>query len=64
MITTGIMVLSETASAPTVAQALQDVGSVFSNAVNMISGQPLALVFVGIAVAGAGLGLFHRVIRH
>lgn len=59
---TGALLLTEV-SAPTVTQALTDVGTLFSNAVGMIAGQPIALAFVGIALAGAGIGLFRRVIR-
>lgn len=44
--------------------ALTNVTTVFNQAVTMITGNEIAMVFVGIAVIGGGIGLFHRVIRH
>lgn len=41
--------------------ALANVSTVFNSAVTMITGNPVAMVFVGISVVGAGIGLFHRV---
>ncbi|MCM1528863.1 MAG: hypothetical protein NC093_02585 [Alistipes sp.] len=51
------------AAGGTVADALTDVTTLFTSAVNMITGSPLAMAFVGIALAGAGIGLFSRVIH-
>ena len=56
------LILAE-ASAPTVSGVLADVSTAFSTAVGMLTEQPIALVFIGIAVAGAGLGLFRRIIH-
>lgn len=47
-----------------VTSALANVGAVFTQATSMITDNALAMVFVGISLAGAGIGLFHRVIRH
>lgn len=44
--------------------ALANVSTVFSQAVTMITGNEVAMVFVGIPLIGAGIGLFHRLIRH
>jgi len=50
--------------APTVSGVLTDVATAFSTAVGMLAEQPIALVFIGISVAGAGLGLFKRIISN
>lgn len=42
--------------------ALANVTSVFNTAVTMITGNEIAMLFVGIPVVGAGIGLFHRLI--
>ena len=44
--------------------ALENVTTVFNQAVTMITGNEVAMLFVGIAVIGGGIGLFHRVTRH
>ena len=44
--------------------ALANVSTVFTQAVTMITGNEVAMVFVGIPLVGAGIGLFHRLIRH
>ncbi len=44
--------------------ALANVSTVFTQAVTMITGNEVAMVFVGIPLIGAGIGLFHRLIRH
>lgn len=46
-----------------VSTALTDVGTIFTQATSMITGNALAMCFVGISLAGAGIGLFKRVIR-
>ncbi len=51
------------AAGGTVADALADVSTLFTTALNMITGSPLAMAFVGIALAGAAIGLFSRVIH-
>lgn len=43
--------------------ALENVTTVFNAAVTMITGNAVAMVFVGISVIGAGIGLFRKVIR-
>lgn len=58
---TAIMVAAEGASS-TVAQAMSDVTTVFSAATNMVTESPLAMVFIGLSIAGAGIGLFHRLV--
>lgn len=57
------MVAAEGASG-ILANALSDVTTVFNAALTMITGNEIAMVFVGIAVIGSGIGLFHRVIGH
>lgn len=44
--------------------ALANVSTVFTQAVTMITSNEVAMVFVGIPLIGAGIGLFHRLIRH
>lgn len=44
--------------------ALANVSTVFTQSVTMITGNEVAMVFVGIPLIGAGIGLFHRLIRH
>ena len=44
--------------------ALANVSTVFTQAVTMVTGNEVAMVFVGIPLIGAGIGLFHRLIRH
>ena len=44
--------------------ALANVSTVFTQAVTMITGNEVAMVFVGIPLIGSGIGLFHRLIRH
>lgn len=46
-----------------ITSALADVTTIFTTAVNMITGSPIALAFIGISLAGAGVGLFKRVKR-
>lgn len=46
-----------------IATALENVSTVFSAAVDMITGNAIAMLFVGISVAGAGIGLFRRVTK-
>lgn len=45
-----------------VTTALADVSSVFTTVTGMVTESPLAMVFIGFAVAGAGLGLFRRLV--
>ena len=47
-----------------ISTALSNVSTVFNQAVTMITGNEIAMVFVGIPLIGAGIGLFHRLIRH
>lgn len=47
-----------------IATALSNVTTVFTQAVTMITGNEIAMVFVGIPLVGAGIGLFHRLISH
>lgn len=46
-----------------VAQALSDVTTVFGSAVTMVTGNAVAMVFVGFALARGGLRLFRSVIH-
>lgn len=47
-----------------IASALTNISTVFNQAVTMITGNEIAMLFVGIPLIGAGIGLFHRLIRH
>ncbi len=47
-----------------ITSALSNVSTIFNQAVTMITGNEIAMVFVGIPLIGAGIGLFHRLIRH
>ena len=42
---------------------MADVGTVFSSAVDMVTGNAVGAVFIGLALAGAGIKLFRK-IRH
>jgi hypothetical protein len=46
-----------------VTSAMENVSAVFTSATGMITGNPIAMVFIGFSLAGAGVGLFRRVIR-
>lgn len=45
-----------------VTQALSDVTSTFTTVTDMVTDSQLAMVFIGFAIAGAGLGLFRRLV--
>lgn len=45
-----------------IADALTNVTTVFNSAVTMITGNAVAMAFVGVSLVGAGIGLFRRVI--
>lgn len=47
-----------------VAGALENITTVFNSATTMIQNNEVAMVFVGISLVGAGIGLFHRLIGH
>lgn len=44
-----------------ITSALENVTTVFNSAVNMITGNALAMVFIGIGLTKAGIGLFRSV---
>lgn len=43
--------------------ALTTVGTIFTQAVDMITGNAVAMVFIGIGLIGGGIGLFKKVKR-
>lgn len=47
-----------------ITSALANVTTIFNAAVTMVTGNEIAMVFIGIPLVGAGIGLFHRLIRH
>ena len=47
-----------------ISSALSDITTVFNTALTMITGNAIAMFFVGVPMVGAGIGLFHRLIRH
>lgn len=49
-------------AASLISSALSNVTEVFQAAVTMITGNEIAMLFVGIPIIGAGIGLFHRLI--
>jgi len=57
-----LIIMGEGASM--IATALTNVTTVFNQAVTMITGNEIAMLFVGIPIVGAGIGLFHRLISH
>lgn len=46
-----------------VTEALANVTTIFTQAVNMVTGAPLAMAFIGMSLIGGGLGLFRSVIH-
>lgn len=46
-----------------ITSALQNVSTVFNSAVDMVTGQPVAMLFIGFSIAGAGVAFFKRLIR-
>lgn len=46
-----------------ISQALTDVGTIFTNAVSMVTGNPIAMVFIGFGLVSGGVALFRK-IRH
>lgn len=46
-----------------VATALENVGTIFTSSVNMVTEQPIAMAFIGMALVGGGIGLFRKVRR-
>lgn len=45
------------------ASALANVTTAFTAAVDMVTGNELAMVFIGMGIVSAGIGLFRRVRR-
>lgn len=54
----------EGAAPSMITTAISNVTTVFNQAVTMITGNEVAMVFVGIPLIGAGITLFHMLIRH
>ena len=46
-----------------ISSALENVTSIFNSAVNMITGNPIAMVFIGMGIIGGGVALFRKVRR-
>lgn len=46
-----------------IATALSNVSTILTSAIEMVTGNELAMVFIGIGLASAGIGLFRK-IRH
>lgn len=44
-----------------ISQALTDVGTIFTNAVNMVTGNPIAMVFIGFGLVAGGVALFRKI---
>lgn len=43
--------------------ALGEVTTIFTQATTMITGNPVAMVFVAFALVGAGVGLFRKIVH-
>lgn len=52
------------ASVNLVSSALSNIGTLFTFTLDLITKNELAMVFVGIPLVGAGIGLFHRLTGH
>lgn len=46
-----------------ISSALANVTTLFTTAVDMITGNEIAMVFIGIGLVGGGIGLFKRIKR-
>lgn len=46
-----------------VTTALENISTIFTQATNMITGNAIAMVFIGFALVGAGIGLFRKITR-
>lgn len=47
-----------------ITSALSTVTTIFGQATTMITGNALAMTFLGFGLVGAGVGLFRRIVRH
>lgn len=43
--------------------ALENVTTIFTSAVNMVTGVPIAMAFIGMSLVSAGIGLFRKAKR-
>ena len=58
------MLLAEgEAPASLVSSALEHVSTIFTSATNMITGNPIAMVFIGFSLVGSGVLLFRKITR-
>ena len=46
-----------------IASALSDVSTIFTQSTTMITGNPIAMVFIGFALVGSGVALFRKITR-
>ena len=46
-----------------ITNALSEVTTIFTQATTMITGNPIAMVFIGFSLVGAGVGLFRRIVH-
>ena len=46
-----------------VSSALEHVSTIFTSATTMITGNPIAMVFIGFSLVGAGVVLFRKITR-
>ena len=46
-----------------VSDYLTDVSTIFNSAVTMITGNPVAAVFIGVSLVSAGIALFRKVTK-
>ena len=57
------LVLAEGTPVSLVSDALSNISTIFTQATNMITGNAIAMVFIGFALVGAGIGLFRKITR-
>lgn len=46
-----------------ISEALENVTTVFNAGVDMVTGNAVAMVFIGISLAGAGIGMFKKLCK-
>lgn len=46
-----------------ITSALSEVTTIFTQATTMITGNSIAMVFIGFSLVGAGVGLFRKIVR-
>ena len=58
-----ILLAVDDAPVSLISTALTHISTIFTQATNMITGNLIAMVFIGFSLVGAGVGLFRRIVR-